>query len=146
MSAGTSVRPSGEPVGWSPRQLQTLGALAEAFAPGFGTDDYRRLTRAAAETLNAVADPDDLRQLRLVVSALDSPVANLGTGGGWHRFSRLEAAERDRLLLGWAQSRPAMTPLTGICLGRINPICIRRSQTGQLPARSSAGRSDENRT
>ena len=95
------------PEGWSPRRLATLATLAESFAPGFAAADYDRRAVLAAETLNAVADPDDLRQLRLVVAALDTPVANLLTGGGWHRLTDLDGLGRDRLLLGWAGSRLA---------------------------------------
>jgi choline dehydrogenase-like flavoprotein len=92
------------PAGWSDRQLDTLTALARAFAPGFPEADDRRRARRAAEILNAVADPADLRQLRLVVTALDSRAANLATGGGWRRISGLFGPEADRLLLGWATS------------------------------------------
>lgn len=94
-----------QPAGWSSRQLAILATLAEAFAPGFPPDGYPRRARLAAETLNAVADPDDLRQLRLVVSAIDSRVVNLLTGNGWHRLAGLDPAGQDRLLLGWAGSR-----------------------------------------
>jgi choline dehydrogenase-like flavoprotein len=93
--------------GWSPRQLDTLATLAEAFAPGFAEGDYRRRARQAAETLNAVADPDDLRQLRLVTTALDTPVVNLLIGGRRRRLADLDPAGRDRLLLQWAGSRLA---------------------------------------
>lgn len=91
--------------GWSPRQLATLATLAETFTPWLAPDTYPRLAAAAAETLDAVADPADLRQLRLVLDALDSPVANALTGGGWHRLEDLDSADRDRLLLRWAGSR-----------------------------------------
>jgi choline dehydrogenase-like flavoprotein len=90
---------------WSPRQLATLATLAESFTPGLAPDTYPRLAAAAAETLDAVADPGDLRQLRLVVDALDRPLANFLTGGGWHRLEDLSLPDRDRLLLGWAASR-----------------------------------------
>ena len=80
--------------GWSSGQLRALAALSEAFAPGFSPDDYERWGRAAAETLNAVADPADLRQLRLVVSVLDSRLGNLATGSGWNRVSATTGAGR----------------------------------------------------
>jgi choline dehydrogenase-like flavoprotein len=91
--------------GWSAHQLRILAALSEAFAPGFGPDDYRRWAREAAETLNAVADPADLRQLRIVVSALDSPLLTFLTGGGWRRVGAARGPAADRLLLRWAESR-----------------------------------------
>ena len=100
-TAGAAPRPAG----WSERQLATLAALARIFAPGFEAEDDRRRAWRAAQTLSAVADPADLRLLRLVVSALDSPLANLGTGGGWRRISALSGAEADELLLGWSASR-----------------------------------------
>ena len=91
--------------GWSDGQLRTLAALSEAFAPGFSPDDYARWGRAAAETLNAVADPADLRQLRVVVSVLDSRLGNLATGSGWNRIGATTGSGADRLLLNWASSR-----------------------------------------
>jgi choline dehydrogenase-like flavoprotein len=100
----SAARPNPVP-GWSARQMATLTCLADAFAPGFGAEENARRARAAAELLNEVADPADLSQLRLVVTALEMPVVNWLTGSGWSRFSGLDAAARDRLLLGWANSR-----------------------------------------
>jgi choline dehydrogenase-like flavoprotein len=93
------------PAGWSAHQLRTLAALSRAFAPGFAAADYERWAHEAAGTLNAVADPGDLRQLRLVVSALDSPVLTALSGGGWRRISDVDGETADRLLLRWAASR-----------------------------------------
>ncbi len=64
-----------------------------------------RWGRAAAETLNAVADPADLRQLRVVVSVLDSRLGNLATGSGWNRIGATTGSGADQLLLNWANSR-----------------------------------------
>lgn len=100
----TGARPNPVP-GWSARQLATLASLAETFAPGFGSGESACRAQAAAEMLNQVADPADLTQLRLVVTALEVPAVNWLAGGGWSRFSDLEAGGRDRLLLRWAYSR-----------------------------------------
>jgi choline dehydrogenase-like flavoprotein len=93
------------PAGWSARQLATLATLAEAFAPGFGAAENARRAVAAAELLNQVADPADLAQLRLVVSALDNSLASLLTGAGWGGVSTRDVAGRERLLLNWGHSR-----------------------------------------
>jgi choline dehydrogenase-like flavoprotein len=91
--------------GWSAHQLRVLAALSEAFVPGFAPTDYERWAGEAAEMLNAVADPADLHQLRLVVSALDSPLLTVLSGGGWHRIGAARGPVADRLLLRWAGSR-----------------------------------------
>ena len=64
-----------------------------------------RRARLAAEALNVAADPDQVLQLRLVLRAFDSRLANLLLTGRAVRFRRLDLAGRERYLLGWSTSR-----------------------------------------
>ncbi|MFI5261076.1 MAG: GMC family oxidoreductase N-terminal domain-containing protein [Candidatus Limnocylindrales bacterium] len=97
-------RPAPPPPGWSGRELATLASIFEAVAPG----DATRHANLAAAALSQVTDPDALRQLRLVLRALDSRVGNGATGGGWRRFSEVDRAGREAILWRWASSRLAM--------------------------------------
>jgi choline dehydrogenase-like flavoprotein len=94
-----------EPVaGWSPSTLRSLVAVFETIAPD-GPDAALRRAHLAAETLNAVADPDELRLLRLAINALSWPPAVMALGGGWSRFEALDLAGRERVLLALAGHR-----------------------------------------
>src|SRR4029079_3475979 len=64
--------PTPAPAGWSARELDTLTAVADTFVAGTAA----RRARLAAEALNVAADPDQVLQLRLVLRAFDSRVAN----------------------------------------------------------------------
>lgn len=87
--------------GFSARERAVLTALAEAFVPG----DGERRGRLAAEALEGVVDPSQLRQLRLVLRAMDSRAANLLLAGRPQAFTSMSAAARERYLLGWSTSR-----------------------------------------
>ena len=87
--------------GWSDRELAILTAVAETFVRG-GSAERATL---AAETLSAVTDPAQLRQLRLVLRAMDSPAANLVLTGRPTAFTAMSDDARERYLLGWATSR-----------------------------------------
>ena len=93
--------PTPDPKGWSPRELDTLTAVADTFAAG----DAPRRARLAADALNLAADPDQVLQLRLVTRAFDSRLANLLLTGHAVRFRSLDLAGRERYLLSWATSR-----------------------------------------
>ena len=56
----------------------TIRALAATFVPGADAD---RVASIAADALVRAVDPSQLTQLRLVLRLLESPVANLATGG-----------------------------------------------------------------
>ncbi|MEW5991081.1 MAG: GMC family oxidoreductase N-terminal domain-containing protein [Chloroflexota bacterium] len=86
---------------FSPDELRTLAVLAETFVP---TADGPRIAALAAEALVRAADPDQVRQLRLVLGLLETPLVNLLTAGRWRGLSRLPPRERERLLLRWAHS------------------------------------------
>jgi choline dehydrogenase-like flavoprotein len=86
---------------WTERDLRVLTALAETFVDG--PVDGR--VTAAAEALEAVVDPSQLAQLRLVLRALDLRAANLFLAGRAAPFTRMTVADREAVLLGWAGSR-----------------------------------------
>ncbi len=93
--------PTPVPAGWSADELDTLTAVADTFVSGTA----HRRARLAADALNLAADPDQVLQLRLVLRAFDSRLANLLLTGRAVRFRRLDLAGRERYLLGWATSR-----------------------------------------
>jgi len=65
-----------------------------------------RHARLAAAALSEVAEPADLRQLKLTIDALEAPVG-LPRLTGTRPFSRMSQADRERLLLHWSTSRIA---------------------------------------
>lgn len=87
--------------GFSARERVILTALAETFVPG----DAERRACLAADALEEVTDPAQLRQLRLVLQAMDSRAANLLLTGRPIRFTAMSAAARERYLLDWGTSR-----------------------------------------
>jgi choline dehydrogenase-like flavoprotein len=96
--------PSSSPVppgGWSAADLATLAQLAETFVRGGST----RRAGLAAEGLAKAADPAQVRQLRLVLRLVQSRVVNLALTGRSTAFRNLSPADRERYLLGWANSR-----------------------------------------
>jgi len=86
---------------WSPRLIRTLAEVFTTLAPMSEADAGRR-AHLAAETLSAVADPDELRLLKLAIGSLQWWPANLITAGRWARFHRLDQAGREAILLRWA--------------------------------------------
>ena len=93
--------PTPDPVGWSKGELETLTAVADTFAAG----DAPRRARLAADAMNLAADPDQVLQVRLVLRAFDSRLANLLLTGHAARFRALDLPGREAYLLGWARSR-----------------------------------------
>lgn len=85
----------------SERDLAVLTALAETFVVG----DGEGRARLAAEALEAATDPSQLRQLHLVLRAMDSRLANLVLTGRPTAFTAMTPETRQRYLLGWAHSR-----------------------------------------
>ena len=90
--------------GWSSRDLERLAAVFETFVPGGA---IRRSAMAAA-LLSEVADPADVRMLRLALRALDSRLANTLLGHGAVRFRDMPAERREAMLLRWATSRASL--------------------------------------
>ncbi|HEX5579311.1 MAG TPA: GMC family oxidoreductase N-terminal domain-containing protein [Candidatus Limnocylindria bacterium] len=88
--------------GWSPSLVATLADVFATFVPGSEADAPRRAS-LAAETLDATADHDELRLLKLAIASLEVPAANLASAAVWGRFSRLERRDRERILQAWAR-------------------------------------------
>ena len=103
-AGGRLVPAPPEPVApgdWSGRDLARLAAVFETFVTGAA---IRRATMAAS-LLSRVADPADVRALRLALRALDSRAANALLRQGAVRFRDLPPERREALLLSWATSR-----------------------------------------
>jgi choline dehydrogenase-like flavoprotein len=67
----------------------------------------------AADGLIRAVDPSQLIQLRLVLRALEQPLANLATGGGFKAFRDMDAPSREALLLRWTNS-PLLLRRSGV--------------------------------
>ena len=78
-----------------------LRALAETLVPG---GDAVRLADHIAETITALPNPQDRRDLARLLTALEQPLVNLILGGIPRRFSAMAAPDRERFLKGWAHS------------------------------------------
>ncbi|MEK6719630.1 MAG: GMC family oxidoreductase [Chloroflexota bacterium] len=89
---------------FSPADLATLAELAEAFVPGRG----EQRARLAAVAMESALDPIQVLQLRAVLFALRSRLANLVLGGRPILFAARSPVERERFLLRWSTSRLAL--------------------------------------
>jgi choline dehydrogenase-like flavoprotein len=90
---------------FSEAEIATLTSLAATFVPAANAAQIGDL---AAQALGRAADPAQMTQLRLVLRALENPVANLLGGGPAGAFSRMSGVDRERLLLRWAHSPIAL--------------------------------------
>jgi choline dehydrogenase-like flavoprotein len=92
-----------------------LGAVCDTLLPSLARDDdpagYYATGALAAGTpgrvetmLAQLANPHDHARLRLLLSVLDSRLANLVQGAGYHSFADLDPATRERLLTSLAHS------------------------------------------
>lgn len=92
------------PAGWSASELATLASIAETFVRG---DSIRRANLAAG-ALAAAAEPQQVRQIRLVLRLVESRLANLVLVRNPKAFRDLAPVERERYLLDWANSPLAL--------------------------------------
>lgn len=92
--------PAALPPGWKVSDLATLATIAETFAPG----DAPRRARLAATAISAGLDPDQVRQIRLILRAFRSSAVGLVLNGRLVGFRDLDSPERERYLRGWATS------------------------------------------
>ena len=83
--------------GWSPSLLATMARVFATFVPGSDADASRR-ARLAAETLDATADHEDLRLLKVAIASLEVPIANLAGAAVWGGFATLDRRDRERIL------------------------------------------------
>ena len=89
------------PAEWGAHDVARLAAVFETFVAGAAI----RRASMAASLLSRVADPDDVRALRLALRALDSRAANALAGRGAVRLRDLSADRREAVLVSWATSR-----------------------------------------
>ncbi len=111
----TIPEPSAPP-GWSEAGLAGLARVFEAFAPGAAI----RRARLAAGALDELAEPGDVRQLKLALRAFDSRLVNVLLGAGAVSFRDLDEPRRDTYLLGWATSRLPLRRTTFQLLKRLS--------------------------
>ncbi len=92
----------------SPRQRQAMEDICAAFCPsGDGVPSARDLGVADALADAVALNPraSERKQLAALLSLWDTPALGALGGAGLKRFSQLPVAERERLLLSWADSR-----------------------------------------
>ena len=92
---------------WTETELATLAELAETFVRG----DALRRARLTTEALERAADPSQVRQLRLVLRLIESPLVNLLLTRRARSFRTMSPATRERYLLSWATSRDPAAPV-----------------------------------
>jgi choline dehydrogenase-like flavoprotein len=91
------LTPSDRPTGWSEDQLRTLADLFAAIVEPVGDGEARRHAELAATALSEVADPADLRQVRLTISLLGSRLGTLA-------LAQRSTSDRERMLRAWSTS------------------------------------------
>jgi len=100
---------------FSPRQRAVLAAVADTLLPSLRRDpdpgDYFATGALRAGTPDRVLSliaglpsPSDVARLRLLVSLLGSPAANLAGGFGFRSFAAMDPVTREALLRSWANS------------------------------------------
>ena len=87
---------------WGASQQGILAALADTFVPG---PDAPRRAALAAERIDRNLEGGQARQLRWVLRAMDTRLANLLLTGRPVRLTQLDPRARERYLAGWAASR-----------------------------------------
>ena len=85
-----------------PSEIRTLATLTETLVPAANA---ARVADLAAEALLRAADPAQIAQLRLVLRALEQPLANGLLARRWRGFGTLVAEDRETVLRSWATSR-----------------------------------------
>jgi choline dehydrogenase-like flavoprotein len=85
------------PSGWSEGQLRTLAGLFSAVVEPAYEGESRRHAELAAEALSEVADPADLRQVRLTLRLLGSRL-------GAPLLAQRRSSDREAILRAWSTS------------------------------------------
>jgi choline dehydrogenase-like flavoprotein len=114
----------------SPAEQATLRELASAFVPAAHAS---RVAEIASDALERAVDPSQLVQLRLVLRALEQPLANLATGAGFAAFRDMDTPARERLLLRWINS-PLLLRRSGVNAFRKLLTFIAYADPGTLDA------------
>lgn len=100
---------------FSERELQTLTLICDTLIPALDIEPdehifYRRkasdlnVATQVAEALDYLNDPDLIRQLRLFLAALETPLANLVLSQQGGSFSAMDLQDRTMLLRTWENS------------------------------------------
>lgn len=131
----------------TPRQMATLRAVCDTFAPAFEVDpanDPHGLYRRAASdcgvaervlhTLLTATRRDQFDQIRLVLDLLDQPAVNGIYGGVWQSFVSMDRPQRTQTLLNWAESRFNLRRKAFMALKRIILLHFYASPDGQSPS------------
>ncbi|MGW4117869.1 GMC family oxidoreductase N-terminal domain-containing protein [Nocardia sp. NPDC004711] len=86
-----------------------LGMVCDSFAPGDGGDLPAASELGVVDTVTELLGRNpreaERRQFELLMRVWDSRLFGLLNGAGWRKFSRLSAEDRERWLLGMANSR-----------------------------------------
>ena len=96
------------PAGWSEGQLRTLADLFAAVVEPVYEGESRRHAELAAEALAEVADPADLRQVRLTLSVL-------GSRFGAPLLAQRRSADREDFVQKVARGSVAWAGVTDLC-------------------------------
>jgi choline dehydrogenase-like flavoprotein len=89
------------------RQRRALEAICDTFAPGGDGLPAASELGVVDHVLDGLAlNPREAerKQVAQLMSLWDTPPLTALGGGGWHRFSSLPQAERERVLLSWCDS------------------------------------------
>lgn len=90
------------------RQLGSLAAICDTFAPGEGGVPSASALGVPAAVADAIAlNPREAerRQTAQLLGLWNTPPLSVLGGGGWGRFTDLPPEARERVLLSWADSR-----------------------------------------
>ena len=79
----------------TPAEHGTLSSICDALLPADDSPWRATAPDRAAALLGRLPNPDDLTQLRRLLTLLEAPVANLALAGRWARLSALSQPERE---------------------------------------------------
>jgi len=106
LSGRRGAAPQGVPAGlkvFSADEAATLGAIAARIVAPL--DSVKLQLVSKLDTLISTADSVTQHDLKQLVGLIDNPLASLAFDGRWTRFTELGAAEQDRALEAWRDSR-----------------------------------------
>ena len=94
----------------SPERRNVLAAVCETILPvtETGADSHGALSptlERVEQLIASLCDPGDRVRLLFLLSALDSPVANVVLSGKFGSFAKMDITSRQVLLKTWAHSR-----------------------------------------
>jgi choline dehydrogenase-like flavoprotein len=90
--------------GWSERQLRALAQIFDTISAPASEGESRRHAELAASALNEVAEPSDLRLLKLLLTMFETSVGSVALAHGTRPFSAMTRTRREQVLMRWADS------------------------------------------